>query len=116
MHDTVTCVKVYDGVKEREVEIGGVEEERKIMKESLVENVDVCSKRYFGADIKKVSQWWNEEVDEKKKTFWEWLRTGDRETYERCKAINVEIKQMVKEASNRWGWEFGRSFEEKKKA
>ena len=112
----------YEGVKEREV--GGVEEEWKPMKESLVINTEhVCGKRFVGGGIRKGSEWWNEEVkrkvDEKKKTFGEWLQRGDRESYERCKAINVEVKRMVKdakkEASNRWGREFGRSFEENKK-
>ena len=112
----------YDRVKERD--IGSVEEEWKPMKESLVENTeDICGKRYVGGGIRKGSEWWNEEVkrkvDEKKRTFREWLQRGDRERYERCKAINVEVKRMVKDAkkaaNNRWGRDFGRSFEENKK-
>ena len=59
----------YEGVKERE--IGGVEEEFKPLKESLVMNTeDVCGKRYVGGGIRKGSEGWNEEmkykVDEKK--------------------------------------------------
>ena len=101
-----------------------MEEEWKPIKESLVENAKgVCGTRYVGCGIRKCSEWWNKEVkrkvDEKKKTFGEWLQRGDRESYERCKTINVEVKRMVKdakkEASNRWGREFGRSFEENKK-
>ena len=112
----------YDRVKEGD--IGSVEEEWKPMKESLVENTeDICGKRYVGGGIRKGSEWWNEEVkrkvDEKKRTFREWLQRGDRERYERCKAINVEVKRMVKDAkkaaNNRWGRDFGRSFEENKK-
>ena len=112
----------YDRVKEGD--IGSVEEEWKPMKEAFVENTeDICGKRYVGGGIRKGSEWWNEEVkrkvDEKKRTFREWLQRGDRERYERCKAINVEVKRMVKDAkkaaNNRWGREFGRSFEENKK-
>ena len=112
----------YDRVKEREV--GNVEEEWKQMKECLVKNaIDVCGKRYVGGGIRKGSEWWNEEVkkkvEEKKKAFGEWLQFGNRERYERYRAINVEVKRLVKKAkktaNNIWGRDIGRSYEENKK-
>ena len=113
----------YDRVKEREV--GELEEEEwKPMKEALVTNAgDVCGKRYVGGGIRKGSEWWNdrlkEKVEEKRKVFGEWLQHGGRDRYERYRAINDEVKRMVKEAkvaaNDRWGQDFGRSFEENKK-
>ena len=55
----------YDRVKEREWE--ELEEESKLMKESLVENAShVCGKRYVGGGIRKGSEWWNEGVKRRK--------------------------------------------------
>ena len=105
----------YDRVKEREV--GDSEEEWRPMKESLVENAKaVCGKRYVGGGIRKGSEWWNDEVkkkvEEKKKAYGEWLQHGGREKYERYQVINVEVKQLVREAkttaNDRWGQDFGR--------
>ena len=113
---------VYNGVKEREA--GEVEEEWKLIKDSLVGNAtEVCGKRYIGGCIRRGSEWWNDgvkkKVEEKKKAYEEWLQYGSREKYQRYKARNVEVKQRVKEAkqaaNNRWGEDFGRSYEENKK-
>ena len=113
----------YDRVKEREV--GELEEEEwKPMKEALVINSrEVCGTRYVGGGIRKGSEWWNDtlkkKVEEKRKAFGEWLQHGGRDRYERYRAINDEVKRMVKEAkaaaNDRWGQDFGRSFEENKK-
>ena len=58
-------------------------------------------------------------VEEKKKAYGEWLQHGGREKYERYQAINVEVKRLVREAkttaNDRWGQDFGRSYEENKK-
>ena len=55
----------------------------------------------------------------KKEAFEEWVQCGRREKYERYKASNREVKQMVREAkraaNNRWGQDFTRAFEENKK-
>ena len=113
---------VYDGVKRRAV--GEVEEEWKPMKESLVGSAnEVCGKRFVGGCIRKGSEWWNEgvrkKVEEKRKAFEDWLQCGRRGKYQRYKALNVEVKQMVREAkreaNNKWGQDFGRSYEENKK-
>ena len=112
----------YDRVKGRE--IGELEEEWKLVKESLMENTsDVCGKRFVGGCIRKGSEWWNEEVkmkvEEKKKAFEEWLQGGSWEKYERYRVKNVEVKRKVDEAKraadNRWGQGFGRLYEENKK-
>ena len=113
---------VYERVKGRAV--SGVEEEWNPMKESLVGSAsDVCGKRFVGGFIRRGSEWWNErvkkKVEEKKKAYEEWLQCGSREKYERYKAINVEVKRMVREAkraaNDKWGRDFGRSYEENKK-
>ena len=113
---------VYDRVKGRAA--GKVGEEWKPMKESLVGNVsNVCGKRAIGGCIRRGSEWRNEgvkvKVEEKKNAFEEWLQCGRREKYERYKALNREVKQMVREAkraaNNRWGQDFTRAFEENKK-
>ena len=114
---------VYNRVKEQEV--GELEEEEwKPMKEAFIENTrDICGTRYVGGGIRKGSEWWNEslkkKVEEKRKAFGEWLQFGDRERYERHRTINMEVKRMVREAkraaNDRWGQDFGRSYEENKK-
>ena len=58
-------------------------------------------------------------MEEKKKAYGEWLQHDSREKYERYKAVNVEVNRMVREAkraaNDRWGQDFGRSYEENKK-
>ena len=108
----------------RESVAGGVEEEWKFLRESLVENASVvCGKRPVGGGIRKGSEWWNEEVkkkvEEKKRAFGEWLQCKSREKYESYKAKNVEVKRFVAEAkrmaNDRWGQKLGREYEENKK-
>ena len=64
--------ETYDGVKEREV--GELEEEWGLMKESVVGHAsDVCGKRFVGGCMRRGSEWWNEgvkmKVEEKKEGF-----------------------------------------------
>ena len=64
------------------------------MKESIVMDAKyLCGKGYVGGGKRKSSEWWNKEVkrkvDEKKKTYREWLQRGDRESYEKCKVIKL---------------------------
>ena len=112
----------YNMVREREV--GEVEEEWGPMKDSLVENAsEVCGKRYVGGFIRRGSEWWSEgvkrKVEEKRRAYEEWLQFGGRERYARYKALNAEVKRRVKEAkkaaNERWGQDFGRSYEESKR-
>ena len=68
--------EAYDRVKEREA--GELEEEWRLMKESLVGYAsDVCGKRFVGGCMRRGSEWWNEgvkmKVEEKKRAFEEWL-------------------------------------------
>ena len=64
--------EAYDRVKEREA--GELEEEWRLMKESLVGYAsDVCGKRFVGGCMRRGSEWWNEgvkmKVEEKKECF-----------------------------------------------
>ena len=64
--------EAYDRGKEREA--GELEEEWRLMKESLVGYAsDVCGKRFVGGCMRRGSEWWNEEVkmkaEEKKRAF-----------------------------------------------
>ena len=78
--------EAYDSVKEREA--GELEEEWRLMKESLVGHAsDVCGKRFVGGCMRRGSEWWNErvkmKVEEKKRAFEEWLQCNSVENYER---------------------------------
>ena len=80
-------------VKEREA--GELEEEWRLMKESLVGYAsDVCGKRFVGGCMRRDSDWWNEgvkmKVEEQKRTFEEWLQCNSMEKYERYRAKKVE--------------------------
>ena len=56
--------EAYDRVKEREA--GELEEEWRLMKESLVGYAsDVCGKRFVGDCMRRGSEWWNEGGREK---------------------------------------------------
>ena len=114
--------EAYDRVKEREA--GELEEEWRLMKESLVGYAsDVCGKRFVGGCMRKGSEWWNEggkmKVEEKKRAFEEWLQCNSVEKYERYREKNVEAKRKVEEAKRmsnfKWGQDFDRSYEENKK-
>ena len=114
--------EAYDRVKEREA--GELEEEWRLMKESLVGCAsDVCGKRFVGGCMRRGSEWWNEgvkmKVEEKKRAFEEWLQCNSVEKYERYREKNVEAKRKVEEAKRmsnfKWGQDFDRSYEENKK-
>ena len=114
--------EAYDRVKEREA--GELEEEWRLMKESLVGYAsDVCGKRFVGGCMRRGSEWWNEgvkmKVEEKKRAFEEWLQCNSVEKYERYREKNVEAKRKVEEAKRmsnfKWGQDFDRSYEENKK-
>ena len=86
--------ETYDGVKEREV--GELEEEWGLMKESFVGHAsDVCGERFVGGYMRRVSEWWNKgmkmTVEEKKRALEEWLQCNSMEKYERYREKNVEI-------------------------
>ena len=63
---------------------------------------DVCGMRRVGGQIRKGSEWWNEEagraVAEKRSTFEEWLQRRDRVTCDRYRAQRVVVKQAVQVA------------------
>ena len=114
--------EAYDRVKEGEA--GELEEEWGLMKKSLVGHAsDVCGKRSVGGCMSKGSEWWNEEVkmklEEKKRSFEEWLQCNSVEKYERYREKNVEAKRKVEEAKRmsnfKWGQDFDRSYKENKK-
>ena len=114
--------EAYDRVKEREA--GELEEEWRLMKESLVGYAsDVCGKRFVGGCMRRGSEWWNEgvkmKVEEKKRAFEEWLQCNSVEKYERYREKNVEAKRKVEEAKRmsnfKRGQDFDRSYEENKK-
>ena len=114
--------EAYDRVKEREA--GELEEEWRLMKESLVGHAsDVCGKRYVGGCMRRGSEWWNEgvkmNVEEKKRAFEEWLQCNSVEKHERYREKNVEAKRKVEEAKRmsnfKWGQDFDRSYEKNKK-
>ena len=114
--------EAYDRVKEREA--GELEEEWRLMKESLVGYACVvCGKRFVGGCMRRGSEWWNEgvkmKVEEKKRAFEEWLQCNSVEKYERYREKNVEAKRKVEEAKRmsnfKWGQDFDRSYEENKK-
>ena len=103
----------YDRVKEREV--GELEEDWGLMKESFVGHAScVCGKRFVGGCMRRGSEWWNEGVKmrmkEKKSAFEEWLQCSSMEKYKRYRKKNVETKRKVEEAKRmsnfRWGTGF----------
>ena len=90
--------EAYDRVKEREA--GELEEEWRLMKESLVGYAsDVCGKRFVGGCMRRGSEWWNEgvkmKVEEKKRAFEEWLQCNSVEKYER-------LERKMWKPSERW--------------
>ena len=112
----------YENVRERE--IGGVEEEWKLFKDTLLSTAsDVCGKKRMGGFMRKGSEWWDDEVkivvEEKRRAFEEWLDNRDARTYERYREKRCEVKRKVKEAKRRadwrWGQKIGENFEQNKK-
>ena len=106
--------EAYDRVKEREA--GEIEEEWRLMKESLVGHAsDVCGKRFVGGCMRKGSEWWNEgvkmKVEEKKRAFEGWLQSNSVEKYERYREKNVEAKQKVEEAKRMSNFKWGQDFD-----
>ena len=96
--EVVNVEEAYDRVKEREA--GELEEEWRLMKESLVGYAsDVCGKMFVGGCMRRGSEWWNEgvkmKVEEKKRAFEEWLQCNSVEKYERYREKNVEAKRKV---------------------
>ena len=112
----------YERVREREN--GGVEEEWKMFRDTLLSTAsDVCGKKKVGGYVRKGSEWWDEEVkivvEEKRRAFEEWLGNRDARTYERYRQKRCEVKRKVKEAKRRadwrWGQKIGENFEQNKK-
>ena len=90
--------EAYDRVKETEA--GELEEEWRLMKESLVGYAsDVCAKRFVGGCMRRGSEWWNEvvkmKVEEKKRAFEEWLQCNSVEKYK-------DIERKMWKPSERW--------------
>ena len=91
--------EAYDRVKEREA--GELEEEWRLMKESLVGYAsDVCGKRFVGGCMRRGSEWWNEgvkmKVEEKKRGL---LRNGCSVTVWRSMK---DIERKMWKPSERW--------------
>ena len=112
----------YEEVRKREV--GNVEEEWKMFKDSVMRNAsEVCGKRRVGGFVRKGSEWWSEEVEvavkEKRKAFEMWLQNNNGETYGKYKEKRREVKLKVGEAKRaadwRWGQRLGEDFEQNKK-
>ena len=114
--------EIWDVVKEKPVE--GVEEEWKCFKEGVLGCArEVCGMRKLCGQLRKGSEWWNEEVSvavkDKRKIFEEWLQKGSAELYERYKRKRVEVKRKVRTAKRRadekWGRSLTENFERDKK-
>ena len=69
---------------------------------------DVCGKRIVGGGIRKCSEWWSErvkmKVEEKMRSYEEWLQCRNSESYERYKEKKVEVKREVNEARREAGF------------
>ena len=79
----------YEVWRGREVE--SVEKEWEKFRDAVMECTnDVCGMIRVGAQRRKGSEWWNEEVGravaEKRRAFEEWLQRRDRVTYDRYRA------------------------------
>ena len=90
--------ETYDGVKEREV--GELEEDWGLMKESVVGHAsDVCGKRFVGGCLRRGSEWWNEGVKKKVEEKLQLLRNGCSVTVWRSMK---DIERKMWKPSKRW--------------
>ena len=104
-------------------EVESVEKEWEKFRDMVMKCTDVCGMRRVGGQIRKGSEWWNEEVGravaEKRRAFEEWLRRRDRVTYDRYRAQRVAVKLAVQAgkrmADRRWGERLGNYFDGNKR-
>ena len=96
----------------RGMEWRGIEEEWGDMKNGMLKDgAEVCGYRRVGGGKRKGSEWWNDRVkravEEKKRSFEEWLQGRDRRVWERCREKKKECMREVKWAKRQAKWREG---------
>lgn len=113
----------WEIMKEREK--GGIEEEWKTFKETiLMTATEICGVKKIGQKSKrKGSEWWSEELNviikRKKEVFAKYLATNSQATWEEYKRLRNEVKTKVKaakkRAEERWSGKIVANYQERSK-